>query len=91
MLAQAVKWDWVKKNVTEKATPPSLDDRQAAAPTSEQVLVIVKYFRETERYTYATDYLLAAVTGARRSELCALRWSDVDFAAKEIRIERTLV
>ncbi len=90
-LAQAVKWDWVKENVAEKATPPSLDDREAAAPTSEQVLAIVKYFQDRERYTYATYYLLAAATGARRSELCALRWSDVDFLAKEIRIERTLV
>jgi hypothetical protein len=34
---------------------------------------------------------LAATTGARRGELCALRWSNVDLAADELVIVRTLI
>jgi integrase len=30
-------------------------------------------------------------TGARRGELCALRWPHVDFQARELLIERNLV
>ena len=38
----------------------------------------------------ATAIALAALTGARRGELVALRWSDVDLEAGMIRIERAL-
>jgi integrase len=34
---------------------------------------------------------LAAVTGARRGELCGLKWSDVDFKNHRLLIERSVV
>jgi integrase len=34
-------------------------------------------------------YLTAALTGLRQGELLALRWADVDFAARVIRVRRT--
>jgi integrase len=34
---------------------------------------------------------LAAASGARRNELLALRWTDLDVAKKTLRIERALV
>lgn len=36
-------------------------------------------------------YLAAAMTGMRRGELLGLRWSDVDWEAKRIRVRRTYV
>jgi integrase len=36
-------------------------------------------------------YLCAAMTGARQGELLALRWQDVDWTARRIRIRRNLV
>lgn len=49
-------------------------------------------------YRAARDYdpvlgaavALATLTGARRGELCALKWSDVDLAAGRIKIARSL-
>ena len=38
----------------------------------------------------ATLLLLAALTGARRGELCGLRWPDIDFAAQTVAIARSI-
>jgi integrase len=38
----------------------------------------------------AAAIALGAVTGARRGELCALRWSDVDWERRRVRIEQSL-
>ena len=38
----------------------------------------------------ATAIALAAVTGARRGELCALRWTDVDWQKRVLRIRNSL-
>ena len=40
--------------------------------------------------TWAAISKLALFTGARRGEICGLRWSDVDLDADTISIERTL-
>ena len=33
---------------------------------------------------------VAVATGARRGEVCALRWSDIDFTTATVRIERSV-
>ena len=35
--------------------------------------------------------LVGAVTGARRGELCALRWADLDFVTGSVLIHRALI
>lgn len=43
------------------------------------------YMAETDR----TVYLVAATTGLRQGELIALRWQDVDWTARRLRVRRT--
>ena len=45
---------------------------------------------ETHTPVLACWLQLAAATGARRGEICGLRWGDIDFAQRSIRIERSV-
>ena len=48
-------------------------------------------FLNAARESPFTDfYHLAVLTGMRRSELCGLTWTDIDFDAGELRVVRTL-
>lgn len=46
---------------------------------------------EREDPIFAVLLRVAAATGARRGELCALRWSDIDFDKGTITIERGVI
>ena len=39
----------------------------------------------------AALFMLGALTGMRRGELCALKWSDVDFEHAELEVSRALI
>jgi len=86
---QAVKWGWIDRAPTERATPPSVGRREMVVPTPERLSKLVSA-AELEDPVLATAIALAALTGARRGELVALRWSDVDLEAGVLRISRSL-
>jgi integrase len=50
--------------------------------------MLQKFLTETVDDRMHPLFVLAAVTGARRSELCGLRWDDVDFAHGQLAIRR---
>lgn len=74
-MKQAVKWGWVPANVVENASPPSVVRAEVTAPTAEQVMALIQH-AEKDEPEMAALIALAATTGARRGELCALRWGD---------------
>ncbi len=88
-LNQGVKWGWLEASPAGRASPPPLRSKTPVPPTLEQMN---RLFTEASRtdHTLATAIALAALTGARRGELCALRWSDVDLDAGRVRIARSL-
>lgn len=55
--------------------------------TEAELRTLVAGFESTSQYPVV---VLAATTGARRNELLALRWSDLDVEKKSLRIERAL-
>ncbi|MHB8289573.1 MAG: tyrosine-type recombinase/integrase [Acidimicrobiales bacterium] len=77
-LRQAERWDLVEKNVSKKATPPPVRQAPVTAPSPEEVLTIIAQAQEADP-RLARMLLIAALTGARRGELCAIRWSDLDW------------
>jgi integrase len=88
-LHQAERWDMVDRNVAKRAQPPQIHTEQVGAPTPEEVRAIITAADKVEP-TLATYLLLAALTGCRRGELCALRWSDIDWETGTLRIARSI-
>ncbi len=89
-IAQAVRWGWLPTNPVSLSSPPKLPGSDIRPPDPDDVL---RLFAEAERTdpAFATYVQLAAATGARRGELVALRWSEIDLHAGVVRIRRGIV
>ena len=62
-----------------------------SSPPDPEATVRLIEAAEAEEAEFGVFLRLAASTGARRGELCALRWSDIDLAAGTVTIGRSLV
>ncbi|MCA1602451.1 MAG: tyrosine-type recombinase/integrase, partial [Acidobacteria bacterium] len=84
-LKRAVRWRWISVNPLEQAEPPRSPKHDPHPPTSEQAAAILNAaFTDVG---WGVLLWLAMTTGARRGELCALRWDllDLDKAVIVIR------
>lgn len=90
-LHQAHKWGWVDEVVTKKATPPPVRREPGKVPTPEQLRAFIETAEhQRDGGVLAAAITLAAATGCRRGELCALRWSHVDLATGTVTVGRSL-
>jgi len=89
-LTQALRWEWIWLNPASHASPPRVQPAEIRPPSPVQVGRLLAVVRDADPgfYTYLR---LAATTGARRSQLLALRWSDIDLAHSAIGFSRALV
>jgi len=86
---QAVKWGWIDRAPTDRSTPPQPVRKEMLVPSPKQLSDMVKT-ADAEDPVLGTAVALAALTGARRGELVALRWSDVDLVVGRVTIARSL-
>jgi integrase len=77
LLNQALKWGWILTNPATNASPPRVNRVELEVPDVKTVTQIIN-FAEVRNPDIACFLRLAAVTGARRGELCAIRWRDFD-------------
>jgi len=89
-LHQAERWGWVRHNVAELAKPPRVSQRRVKAPSVEVVREIITAAEKRDP-RLAPLLMLGALTGMRRGELCALRWSDLDLDLGEVDVARSVV
>ena len=74
----AVRWEWIDRNPAASAKLPKTRPRSPASPEPATVATVIATARDLGLDLLALYLWLAAVTGARRGELCALRWADID-------------
>ena len=76
---RAVRWRWVATNPCSQAAPPAAPVPNPRPPTVDEAARIINAaWRDAD---WGTLVWVAMTTGARRSELCALRWAHVDLSA----------
>ena len=86
---QGVKWRYLTSNPATDASPAKLVQKAVTAPTVAEVQKMIAA-ADKDDPDMAALIAIAAVTGARRGELCGLRWGDVDWAGLTLTIERSV-
>ncbi len=89
MFNQAIRWELIDKNPNSKANKPKKEHKEKNCYNLQQVKRLLDVL-ENESIKYRLLVLLALDSGARRSELCALRWSDIDFDKRTMSITKSL-
>ncbi|MGH3733567.1 MAG: tyrosine-type recombinase/integrase [Acidimicrobiales bacterium] len=88
-LRQAVLWGWIPANPAANATPPRQTKNYVVPPDVKQVGKLLeaaaKVDAQLSRFLH-----IAVATGARRGEVCALRWRNLDIDQKTLSIERSI-
>ena len=92
---QVYKWatkrvEGITVNPAREVDRPTQSKQSVKMPSAQAVqLVLGAIDRQGSRWL-AVFALLAASTGARRGELCALRWADVDLEQRTVSISRSV-
>ncbi|WP_141282439.1 tyrosine-type recombinase/integrase [Pseudonocardia hydrocarbonoxydans] len=90
VLSAAQRWEWITSNPAVLARKPRQPTPQPNPPTVAQAARIIEA-AWAEDDAWGSLVWLVMVTGIRRAELLALRWSDVDLAAGVVTIRRNYV
>ncbi|MGH8985773.1 MAG: tyrosine-type recombinase/integrase [Acidimicrobiia bacterium] len=89
-LEQARKWGWLTVNPADLATPPRAPGAAINPPEPADLGRLFALVDDAEP-ELGCFLRLAASTGARRSQVCGLRWSDVDLGAAAVTFARGVV
>jgi len=89
-LTQAVRWEWIWLDPACRASPPRYVPAEIRPPSAGEVAELVAHASAVNP-SLGLFFLLAATTGARREELLALRWRDIDLREGSLAFQRSLV
>ena len=86
-LESAVKWGLLSRNPADAVDPPHSQRPEWHTLNEDDINTLLEAAKKTPYYAL---FYLALFTGMRRSELLALRWSDVDLLLCQVYVTRTL-
>jgi integrase len=89
-LRQAEKWEMVTVSPARNANRPRVPVRPLDPPPPDRVRVLIDLAAASRAPETATVITTAALTGLRRGELCALRWSEVDWPGSALTVRHAL-
>lgn len=89
MFSDAVENDVIQKNPVTKAVKSNIgkESKTVRALTIEEQKKFLEVAKETSNYN---QYAFLLQTGLRTGEMIALKWSDVDFKKRIVRIQRSM-
>ncbi len=87
-LKQAAKWQMIRHNPADYASPPRHEKKRVHALKPDQIPSLVA---TAEGSPVENLILIALATGMRKGELLALKWRDVDLDIGVINVQRGLV
>ncbi|MBQ8249258.1 MAG: site-specific integrase [Clostridia bacterium] len=87
-MAYAMREHMILKNPTEGTTIPRAAEKEMQILNETQIRTFMEAIRQDE--IWYDFFYLELMTGLRRGEICALKWSDFDEAEGKLAICRTL-
>jgi integrase len=85
---RAIRWRWVATSPVSQADPPVAPKPNPRPPSAEEAArIVTEAWREPD---WGTMVWLAMTTGARRGELCGVRWQHVDLGNAVIMLQRSI-
>ncbi len=89
MFSTAVRWQLMDENPCERVTPPKLVETDVEFLDENGIADLLAALPDAPvQLSVITQ--IALFTGARRGEICGLRWSDIDLDAGVMAINRNL-
>ncbi len=86
-LQSAVKWGLLVRNPADAVDAPRFQRPEINIMNADEINTFLEAAKDTPFYAI---FYLALFTGMRRSELLALRWSDVDLMLCQLYVSRSL-
>ncbi len=92
MMTQACRWGWRSSNPAQWAEPPAQPNIAPVVPTPQEVVALIGAATESRRPEYGRLILVAATTGLRRGELCAIRrHRDIDWDRRILTVAHAIL
>jgi len=85
-LQQAVDWDMLARNPTDKVAPPKVEKQEMRALDVAETAALLEAIRPTRMFI---PVLLAVTCGMRRGEITALKWRSVDFTNALLEVKKS--
>ena len=88
VLHQAVRWELLVRNVCDQVDPPRPQHKDMRTLDTDQA---IDFLSRVQDKPLGHMFALALHTGMRRSELCGVRWKDVDLDAGFLSVTQALI
>ena len=86
-LQDAVRLGIIVRNPADAVKPPKVQRQEIRTMSESDIHIFLEFAKSTSYYAL---FFMALFTGMRRSELLALRWSDVDLILCQLSVTRAL-
>lgn len=88
VFSHAIQNDYIEKNPCKGVIIPNSTKKEPRVLTEKEQKLFIECIRDN---FYEPLYLTALATGLRIGELTALTWEDIDFKAKTLNVNKTLL